>query len=250
MKILIADDEPLARERLKSLCEELGRYQIVAEAKNGRQVLEYIPQFQPDIILLDIRMPTMDGLEAAQHIAKLDTPPAIIFTTAYDQYALSAFDNHAVGYLLKPINIDKLKNALQSASKLSQPQLQTLQQQTPQDKQPQYISARVKGNLQLIPVESIRYFKADQKYVSVGYIEEDTLQEVLIEESLKSLEQSLQNCFSRIHRNALIATQFITGMEKDPEGVQWLNLNQIDIKFEVSRRHIPEIRKLIKDKSL
>lgn len=248
MKILIADDEPLARERLTSLCNELTNFEVVGEASHGKQILELIPELQPDIILLDIRMPGMDGLEAAHHISKLDTPPAVIFTTAYDQYALSAFDNHAVGYLLKPIKKDQLLESLNAASRLSRAQLQSVQEQTPTP--PRYISARVKSNIQLIPLETIRYFQADQKYVSVGFVENDIASEVLIEESLKSLEQTLQNTFTRIHRNALIAESFITGLDKDKEGAHWLCLQGMENKMEVSRRHLAEVRKIIKNKTL
>ncbi len=250
MKILIADDEPLARERLKSLCEELHDYNVVAEARHGKQVLDLIPEHQPDIILLDIRMPGMDGLEAAQHIAKLETPPAIIFTTAYEQYALDAFDNHAVGYLLKPIKKEKLVDSLQAASKLSRAQLQSIQDENKNTSCPHYISARVKGNIQLIPIDSIRYFQADQKYVSVGFFENNTASEVLIEESLKSLEQTLSTVFIRVHRNALIAECYITGLNKDKEGAHWLCLQDMQHKLEVSRRHLSDVRKIIKDKAL
>lgn len=250
MKILIADDEPLARERLKSLCDELHDYNVVGEARHGKQVLDLIPECQPDIILLDIRMPGMDGLEAAQHISKLETPPAIIFTTAYDQYALDAFDNHAVGYLLKPIKKDRLLDSLNAASNLSRAQLQSIQDEATGESLPNYISARVKGNIQLVPINSIRYFQADQKYVSVGFFENNIANEVLIEDSLKSLEKILQNAFIRIHRNALIAECYISGLKKDKEGAHWLCLQDMEHKLEVSRRHLSEVRKIIKDKAL
>ena len=249
MKILIADDEPLARERLKSLCDELCDFDVVAEAKHGKQVLELLPECQPDIILLDIRMPGMDGLETAQHISKLETPPAIIFTTAYDQYALDAFDNHAVGYLLKPIKKEKLLNSLNAARQLSRAQLQSVQNETPNNT-PRYISARVKGNIQLIPIDSIRYFQADQKYVNVGFFADNTAQELLIEDSLKSLEQTLSPLFIRIHRNALIAEEYINGLEKDRQGAHWLSLQNMEYKLEVSRRHLAQLRKIIKNKTL
>jgi len=249
MKILIADDEPLARERLARLCSEIGDYSIIAEAQHGKQVLELIPQCKPDVILLDIRMPGMDGIETAQHIAKLDTPPAIIFTTAYDQYALEAFDNHAVGYLLKPINKDKLADSLNAAEKLTQAQISALQTET-DTSQPSHISARVQGNIQLIPLETIRYFRADQKYVSVCYFEDNRSHEVLIEEPLKTLEQMLKQSFIRIHRNALIAECYLTGLDKDKDGAFWICLKDIDDKLEVSRRHVPEVRKIIKNKSI
>ena len=249
MKILIADDEHLARDRLNSLCSELENYTVVALAKHGKEVLELIPKFKPDIILLDIRMPGMDGIEAAQHIAKLEIPPAIIFTTAYDQYALNAFESHAIGYLLKPIKKEKLVDSLNAASKLSQAQLHAVQQDSANKKPINYISARVKGNIQLIPIASIRYFHADQKYVTVGFVENNTQQQVLIEDSLKSLEQNLNQRFIRIHRNALVAEAYITGLNKDKKGAHWLSLHNIEQQFEISRRHLPELRKLIKDKT-
>ncbi|MBN4080281.1 response regulator transcription factor [Beggiatoa alba] len=250
MKILIADDEPLARERLVRLCKELSTLHVIQEASNGKQVLDLIPGFQPDIVLLDIRMPDMDGLETAQHLATLDTPPAIIFATAFDQYALRAFDNHAVGYLLKPVNKQQLEESLNAARRLSRAQLQAIQQENPEKRLPRYISARVRGNIQLIPLDSIRYFQAVQKYVAVGFIENNCPTELLIEDSLKSLEQVLQNVFIRIHRNALIAERYIIGLYKHKSGSHWLCLQEMDHKLEVSRRHITEIRKIIKSKAL
>jgi len=248
MKILIADDEPLARERLRSLCDEFKKFSVVGEAQHGKQVLDLIPGCLPDIILLDIRMPGMDGLEAAQHISNFETPPAIIFTTAYDQYAIDAFETNAVGYLLKPIKKEKLLDSLNAASKLTRAQLQAIQEE--KKTTPHYISARIQGNIQLIPINSIRYFQADQKYVSVGFFDNGVSKEVLIEESLKSLEQTFHIEFIRIHRNALIAETYITGLEKDKEGAHWLCLQDMQYKLEVSRRHLPDVRKIIKEKSL
>ncbi len=109
MKVLIVDDEPLARERLKILCQEIDKDFELLEAQNGLQAVETVNQYEPDVVLMDIRMPGMGGLEAAQHLMTMDNPPAIIFTTAYDEYALQAFEAQAVDYLLKPIRKDKLQ---------------------------------------------------------------------------------------------------------------------------------------------
>jgi DNA-binding LytR/AlgR family response regulator len=98
-RILIADDEVPARSRLRRLVEELNGFDVVGEAAHGRAVLDLCGQMHPDIVLLDIRMPDMDGIEAARHLAKLDEGPAVIFTTAYDSYAMEAFDAQAIGYL-------------------------------------------------------------------------------------------------------------------------------------------------------
>ena len=115
MKILIVDDEAPARERLKSLLKERPDMEIAGEAANGREALEAWERSQADVVLLDIRMPVMDGLETARHLAALERPPAVIFTTAYNEFAVEAFDAHAIAYLLKPVRGEKLSAALTGA---------------------------------------------------------------------------------------------------------------------------------------
>ncbi|TDY03738.1 LytR/AlgR family response regulator transcription factor [Thiohalophilus thiocyanatoxydans] len=243
MKILIVDDEPLARSRLQSLLEALPDIRIVGGARNGRQALELVEQHQPDIVLLDIRMPGMDGMEAATHLNKLANPPAIIFTTAYDQYALAALKNHAVDYLLKPIKQQQLQRALQAATQLTRAQLQSLAQlQEEHADAPQNISARVQGGVRLIPVNEVLCFLAEDKYVTVSY----RGGEVLIEESLKSLEHKFADQFIRVHRNALVARRYIKELRKDPQGRMRLYLQHGEKNLEVSRRHLPAIRQLIR----
>jgi len=246
MKILIADDEALARARIRQLLSEQTEHEIVAEATHGRDVLEHMNVTKPELILLDIRMPGMDGIETAHHLAAFDHPPAVIFTTAYDQYALDAFDTHAVGYLLKPIRKEKLLDAIKHASQVTRAQLQQVQQQTPeQARRRTHISARMRGSLVLIEIERIRYFQAEDKYVTVGYDEG----EVLIEESLKSLEPDLGDEFIRVHRNALIAVSFIRSLEKRDATTHVVNLDGVEHAVEVSRRHLAEVRRLIKTKA-
>lgn len=242
MKILIIDDEQLARERLHQVIGELGVASAIIEGSNGAQALDICQSEQPDIILLDIRMPGMDGIEAAKHIMKLDMPPAIIFTTAYDQYALSAFDTHAVDYLLKPIRKERLQEALESAKRLTKVQMESLNVSGQGEPQRKNISARLGGELRLIPVEDIRYFLAEHKYVTVRYGEGT----VLIEESLRSLEDEFTGIFLRIHRNALVAMKDIVSLEKDKSGGHKIRLRDIDDSLEVSRRHLPNVRKVMK----
>jgi two-component system response regulator AlgR len=242
MKILIIDDEHLARQRLRQVIDELGVADEVAEGSNGGQALELCQQHQPDIILLDIRMPGMDGIEAAQHIMQLDTPPAIIFTTAYDQYALSAFDTHAVDYLLKPIRKERLAEALESAKRLTRVQLENLNIDGGAKTARKHISARLGGELRLIDINEIRYFLAEHKYVTVRYSEGS----VLIEESLRSLESEFEQQFLRIHRNALVAKNAIIALEKEKSGGHRIKLKDIDEVLEVSRRHLPTVRKVMK----
>jgi two-component system response regulator AlgR len=242
MKILIVDDEHLARQRLRQVIEELGVADVITEGSNGEQALQLCQEQQPDIVLLDIRMPGMDGIEAAQHIMKLETPPAIIFTTAYDQYALSAFDAHAVDYLLKPIRKERLSEALESAKRLTKVQMENLNVEGQSSSRRQHISARLGGELRLISIDDIRYFLAEHKYVTVRYAEGS----VLIEESLRSLEAEFEGLFLRVHRNALVAKNAIVALEKDKTGGHKIKLNDIEEMLEVSRRHLPNVRKVMK----
>jgi len=242
MNVLIADDEPLARTRLRELLTEIGGCRIVGEATTGKEALEQGVSVQPDLILMDIRMPTMDGLEAAFHLAALEQPPAIIFTTAYGDHALAAFEAHAVDYLLKPIRKERLENALHKLQQLNRAQLATLKQAgggSPESRARTHLSVLLRGNLQLIPLESVIYFKADQKYVTVRH----AAGQVLIEESLKDLEEEFSEHFFRIHRNALAAAAHISGLVKDHEGNCMLALQGIEELLEISRRHLPEVRK-------
>jgi len=244
MKILIADDEKLARERLRGLVTDLSLGAVVGEADNGEAVLQQTEQLQPDVILLDIRMPGMGGLETALHLDQLDNPPAVIFTTAYDEYALQAFEAHAVDYLLKPVRRERLSKAIKSVQRLSQAQLVGLQESAGQSTAA-HISARDHGGIKLVPVENIHYFQAGDKYITVYHTEGS----VLIEEPLKSLEERLSKIFIRIHRNALVAKRLVTALEKNEQGQCLVRLRGIDDSLEVSRRHVAEIRQLLKQQA-
>ena len=252
MKVLIVDDEPLARSRLARLLEQLGGCEVVAEADNGEQAIAACNQHEPDVVLMDIRMPVMDGLQAARHLAAGEQPPAVIFCTAYNDYALDAFDANAVDYLLKPVNREKLAQALAKAQKLNRVQLSAMIENSAKNEaqanasQRQHISAKTGRGIELIPVEHVRYFLADQKYVTVYYLDEidGAIKEVLIDDSLKELEKELAASFVRIHRNALVAIQHIQGLEKKAEGVQ-LKLAGVAAGPLVSRRHQAELRKLL-----
>jgi len=240
MKILIADDEQLARERLHRQLQELSDNHEIIEADNGLTAIEQTQKYSPDIVLLDIRMPGMDGLEAANKLSEFETPPAIIFTTAYDEYALKAFDSHAIAYLLKPVRKEKLDKALQSAKRLNRVQLQNLQSEEPEVKE-EYLSVRIHSGIRKIDLNDIFYFQAEQKYVTVKYRDG----EVLIEESLKSLESRFGEKFIRIHRNALVSKQQLKAIRKDQQGRYLTELKNIDEKIEVSRRHVAAVRKFL-----
>ncbi len=246
MKIIIADDEALARQRLRALLNELGGIDVVGEAANGKQALLLSNDLTPDIILLDIRMPLMDGLEAARHLGTLEDPPAVIFTTAYSDHALAAFEAHAVDYLLKPIRKERLAHALDKAAKLNRAQRHAVTQahDAPQRVRT-HISARMGEKIQLVAVPDIIYFQADNKYVTVRFSTTGQTGQVLIEESLKSLEDEFGTRFIRIHRNALVSQAFINGMIKSREGHYEITLRGIPDQLEISRSHLSAVKKRV-----
>lgn len=241
MKILIVDDEQLARERMHRQLQELDSSHTLIEAENGLIALEQTEKHNPDIILLDIRMPGMDGITTANKLSELDTPPAIIFTTAYDEYAIDAFDSQAIAYLLKPVRKEKLNKALLSANRLNQVQLKSIKTEDAPETQEQYLSVRIHSGIRKIELSDIFYFQAEQKYVVVKYREG----EVLIEDSLKSLEARFSHSFIRVHRNALISKQQLKAIRKDQQGRYLTELKDIDEKIEVSRRHVATVRKFL-----
>lgn len=244
MKVLVVDDEPLARQRLNRLVAKIEGYEVIAEAENGQQAIEQVNQHEPDIVLLDIRMPLMDGLAAAKAVAVLERPPAVIFCTAYDDYALEAFDANAVGYLLKPVNREKLALALNKAQRLNRSQLAQLHSEEAALEPRQFISARSARGIELIAVSDVRYFLADHKYVTVFYCRDGELQETLIDDTLKELESSLGEQFMRLHRNALVAMAHLQGLEKHGQQHR-VKLQGVAEGPLVSRRHLPELRQLL-----
>jgi two-component system, LytTR family, response regulator AlgR len=244
LRVLIVDDEAPARRRLKELladCGERVALQIVGEASNGREALELAGQHQPDLVLLDIRMPEIDGIEVARHLQKLDAPPAIIFTTAYDAYAIKAFEVHAVDYLLKPIRAARLEEALTRARLLTPPKDETLRVLQPEGRT--NLCAQERGRIHLIPVADIVYLKAELKYVTARTAE----REFLLEESLTKLEQEFAERYVRIHRNCLVARAAIRGFERvhdEGEGHWVVMLNGIVEKLAVSRRQQHVVREI------
>jgi two-component system, LytTR family, response regulator AlgR len=243
MKVLIVDDEPLARERLRALLRECGNVEIVGEAGNGREAVEAAARLAPELMLLDIRMPLMDGLEAARHIADFDTPPAVIFCTAYDEHALAAFEAHAVDYLVKPIRRERLQAALERARRFGAPRLAQVQAASGAPPRRSHLCARVRGNLVLIPVADIQYLLAEDKYVVVHHAGG----EVLVEEALKSLETEFDERFVRIHRNCLIARARLSGLTRSTDGRIFAQLSGVTTPLEVSRRNLPGLRKLVRN---
>ena len=213
-RVLIADDEAPARARLRDLLDEC-RPQfplaIVDEARNGREVLEVLNREKVDIVLLDIRMPEMDGMEAARHIAGMAEPPAIIFTTAFDAYALKAFEVNAIDYLLKPIRVERLITALGKTRAAPRISRQALDAAANQPRR--HLSVHERGKIHLVPIAEVLYLRAELKYVTVR----TAAREYLVEESLTSLEEEFHDLFVRIHRNCVVARSAIAGFERNAE---------------------------------
>jgi two-component system response regulator AlgR len=237
MRVVIVDDETPARNRIRDLLSDCALkmpIEIAGEAENGRHALEILGTCEADIVLLDIRMPEMDGLEVAQHILKLDEPPAIIFTTAFDAYALKAFEVHAVDYLLKPIRLGRMFEALLRARNIAPLRLDVLRELKPEART--HLSVNERGRIHLIPVGAIVFLKAELKYVTVRTVE----REFLLEESLAKLEHEFLGRFVRIHRNCLVAKDAIRGFERatDAEGeAHWVVvLKIVGEKLVLSRR--------------
>ncbi|MDX1550378.1 LytR/AlgR family response regulator transcription factor [Novilysobacter spongiicola] len=239
MKVVIADDEPLARDRLRAMLHEIGGIQVVAEAADGRQALQACADHEPDLILLDIAMPGIDGLEAARHLAAFEPRPAVVFCTAYDAHALSAFEAEAIDYLVKPVRPERLGAALERVRTFVAGRRQGAG--TPAA-QRSHLCARLRGSLRLIPIEDVRYLQADEKYVVVHHAHGEDL----IEESLKSLEDEFGERFIRIHRNCLAARHELVELRRNPDGHVHAMLRHVEQPLEVSRRCVPGLREILK----
>lgn len=247
LRVLLVDDEPLARQRLMRLLAEHDNFQIVAEAANGQAALDWLRQHKADIVLLDIEMPGLTGLQVAEQLIQepAHAKPVIIFCTAYDEYAFNAFKVDALDYLLKPIRKEDLSKALQKAQRWIEQQPNT--EMATRGAARTHISARIHQSLQLIPVSDIYSFQADQKYITVTYqSSENDLGEVLIDEPLKILEDEFEQSFVRIHRNALVAKDKIDRLETVDANMHLLYLRGVEEGMSVSRRHLPSIRKLMR----
>jgi two-component system response regulator AlgR len=238
LRVIIVDDEPPARDRLRSMLAESGDCEVAGEAGNGAEALDLVERLQPDIVLLDVRMPGIDGLEVARHLSLIEEPPAVIFTTAFDEYALQAFESEAVAYLLKPIRAEKLKAALAKAARLTRPQLQQVASAARESTRRSHIGSRGREGLKLIPVEEVYFFQADQKYTTVKHLHGEDL----IEDSLKSLEEEFASTFVRIHRNALVNTKYLERITRDASGQHFVHLRGFSQPLEVSRRMAGDLK--------
>lgn len=242
MRVLVVDDEAPARVRLASLISAIDRDTTIVEAENGKAALAAAEQFPCDCALLDIAMPGMDGFEVARHLATLVNAPAIIFCTAFDDHALRAFEARAIDYLVKPVRQERLEQALARARLLSTTLLGELSRDRHVNAARTHLCARLRGNLQLVPIANVDYMLAEDKYVVAHHVDG----EILLEEALKDLEAEFSERFIRVHRNCLVAADQISGTRKQADGRTMVRLKRCDKELEVSRRSLRPLRERIK----
>lgn len=237
--VLIVDDEAPARARLRQLLEDIGEWHIAGEAAHGRQALDLCHRLDPDVVLLDIRMPEMDGIEVAKHLTTLERGPAVIFTTAYSDYAIQAFDAQAIGYLVKPVRRERLHKALQQAARLNRREIDAVAAAGGLPGKRSHICVRKAKGLRLVPVSEIICFQADQKYVTLVHLDS----EEVTDETLKDLETEFAEDFIRIHRNTLVARRYLQRIETTEDGRSLAWLAHRETPLPISRRLVAEVRR-------
>ena len=243
LKILVVDDEMPARNRIKEVLQDISehlRISVAAEASDGQKAVALLNEMSVDVVLLDIRMPGMDGIEVARHLQNLAPPPAIIFTTAFDAYAVKAFELNAVDYLLKPIRRERLQAALEKAKGRLGMRLTGLEQL--QQRARSHLSVSERGKILLVPLAEIIYLRSELKYITI----KTAAREYLLEESLTNLEEEFREHFLRVHRSCLVARNAVRGFERVTEeggdGHWAVLLIGADEKLPVSRRQQQIVR--------
>jgi two-component system response regulator AlgR len=230
LKILIVDDEAPARRRLRELLDDCASalpLVIIGEAGSGREALGLLGSTPAELVLSDIHMPDMDGIELARHLLKLPLPPVLIFTTAYHEHAIAAFEVHAIDYLVKPVRVQRLLAALQKVPRLRPLSSARLDRLPAASRR--FLSVTERSRVVLVPIEEVIYLKAELKYITIRTAD----REYLLEESLTKLEDEFGPRFVRVHRNCLVARDAIRGFERhvSAEG---------DAHWEVLLRDVPE----------
>lgn len=247
LSVLIVDDEAPARARLQDLLGDIAEVcpnRVVGSAANGVEALAVLERERVDLVLTDIRMPVMNGIELARHLGRLESPPAVVFTTAYDEYAVRAFELAAVDYLLKPVRASRLADALAKVRRQQRPSEEALRQLAPAGRG--HFSVSERGRILLVPVDDVLFLKAEQKYVVARTRERD----FLLDESLVQLEEEFSGRFLRIHRNCLIAVHAVKGVARATTGedgeAHWVVLfDGIAEQLPVSRRQWPAVKEAL-----
>ena len=243
--LLLVDDEPPARQRLRQLLADIAGefpHRVVGECGDGIAALECLVTAPADIVLADINMPRMGGIELARQLAGMPQAPAVVFVTAHDEFALTAFDLAAADYLMKPVKAVRLLEALKKAQRLAGVDFAAL---APAGRERLRVVER--GQVLLVPTADVLYLRAELKYVTARTVE----REYLLEESLAHLEQEFGTRFVRIHRNCLVAAAAVSGVARESESTEtgeahWaLTLKGIAEHLPVSRRQWPQVKSML-----
>lgn len=232
MKVMIADDEHLARRRMESLLADCDGVEVIASLGDAETALKACTDLHPDVLLLDIRMPGMDGLELARRLRANGGHTQVVFCTAFEQHAVDAWEVRASDYLLKPVSLERLKRALARAREL-----------LGERSEPAWLHARMRGETLRIALDEVLYLAAEDKYVNAQLSKGS----VLLEDSLKSLEDSHPERLLRLHRNCLIPRERLLGVRTLPNGQAEARIDGSDVRLEVSRRNLPALRKLLRE---
>lgn len=238
MKVLLVDDEPLARDRLRRLLSRLDPAVECREADSGEMALEALTRFDPQLVLLDVRMPGMGGIELAARLAEQERPPAVIFCTAYDEYALDALRQQAAAYLLKPVREEELAQALQRAGRINRVQVEALRGDGDQAGARRQVSSQGHRGLETLAVAEVRCFLAEQKYVTAFA----PGRQLLLPDALKDLEEEFGSAFLRVHRNALVSLRHVLRLARNGDGGWCVELEGVDLRPAVSRRHLAAVK--------
>jgi two-component system response regulator AlgR len=232
VRILIADDEPLARARLTALLRDCDGAEVVASVGDGEAALAACAETRPDLLLLDIAMPGLDGLGVARRLTSLSQRPQLVFCTAYEEHALAAYELRAADYLLKPVRLERLRDALARADALRQRAAAS----------GATLLVQVHGAPVRIPLAEVSHLSADDKYVTVHREAGDAL----TEQSLKAIEEAFPNRFVRVHRGCLIPVERLLGLRRDADGTVRALIAGSEATPEVSRRNLPAVRKWLR----
>lgn len=235
LKILIIDDEAPARNRLRRMLAEVSDTRVTGEAATSAEALQLIPLQLPDVLLLDISMPGLSGMELAQMLQKQSSPPAIVFCTAWSDQAVEAFECDAVDYLVKPVRAERLILALDKARRYLD--------SSDSDAGVAFLRSTLGGKVTLLPLTAVIYLSAEDKYTTVTHRDGETV----INQSLLDLEKEHADILVRVHRGTLVSKKRIRGLEKSPDGRHFLQLDGCESRPQVSRRNLPAIRKLIRE---
>lgn len=230
---LLVDDEQPALRRLKRLVDAIEGCHVLGLCSESDQVLTAVRELEPDVVFLDVEMPGLGGLDLAKALRRLDRPPAVVFVTAFERYAVQAFDLEAVDYLVKPVRRERLLRSLGRvrSEQVTEPPAQAS------------LNARLGDRVTKVLLADVRVLLAEDKYTSVHHVNGVHL----LEESLVNLEQRFPHRFLRVHRNALVSRMHLRGMFRDAAGRDHVEVAEVDCTPEVSRRNLAQVRRQLKE---